>query len=156
MPYKHLHMLFRWNQALIGLTKGADIRQEATWSHTGCISVYTLPASTPLPDPLSSPSGILLFYWWKRLLGSWTNELPLLLNDVCKLWPSLLQVNSAETQSLHHQLEAPNNCQQLVGLKWFLDGVLRAKENLFVAHWRSLVVEKYIVSQVFTLKNYYW
>lgn len=77
-------------------TEGTEIRQAATLSWRMCTAVYprSLPAPTPRADLLSSPSGILLFNWWKRLLGSCTNELALLLlNDVCKLWPSLLPMN---------------------------------------------------------------
>lgn len=117
-------------------TEGTEIRQAATLSWRMCTAVYprSLPAPTPCADLLSSPSGILLFNWWKRLLGSCTNELALLLlNDVCKLWPSLLPMNGAETQNLHHQLKAHSQPAQLVKLKlifsFFFFFFLASSEN---------------------------
>lgn len=107
-------------------TEGTEIRQAATLSRWMCTAVYPplLPASPP-PDPLSSPTGILLFSWWKRLLGSCTNELALLLNDVCKLWPSLLPMNGAETQNPHRQLGARSHFQYLVvELNWIFGCML--------------------------------
>lgn len=72
---------------------GSHIKaRERALLFTHCpIPVLPLP-----PDHISSPSGIRLCGWWKRLPGSCANELPLLLNDVCKLWPSLLPVHGVE------------------------------------------------------------
>lgn len=116
MPHKNIYLYFG---------KEANFWSQIHWRHRnppGChikpanvhCCVYPPRSPPPHPDPLSSPSGILLFSWWKRLLGSCTNELALLLNDVCKLWPSLLPMNGAETQNPHRQLGAHSHFQQLV------------------------------------------
>lgn len=89
----------RWSSFLI-----TNSQKSARQPHQGvgtCTAVYPLshPNAPPTPDHISSPSGILPFSWWKRLPGSCANELPLLLNDVCKLWPSLLPVHGVEPET---------------------------------------------------------
>lgn len=120
---KYLLILAWWSSFLItnSLRAQKSTRQPAN-AHCCLPPTRSHP---PRPNPLSSPSGIPLFSWWKRLLGSCTNELALLLNDVCKLWPSLLPMNGAETQNPHRQLGAHSHCEQsgcwVVGLNWILD-----------------------------------
>lgn len=111
-------------------------------SHT---AVYPPPS-----DPVSSPSGILPFSWWKTFLGSCTNELALLLNDVCKLWPSLLPVNAADIQNPHCQLGARRRCQRLVvEFGKIICSSLAQPSGLgangfLLYHWAYFVVETYL------------
>lgn len=153
VPHKNIYLYFAdeayfWSQIHWGRRNPPD-------SHIKPVNVSCClpphPSPRPHRDPLSSPSGILLFSWWKRLLGSCTNELALLLNDVCKLWPSLLPMNGAETQNPHRQLGARSHCEQLaVELKW----IVEAGWSLGIpstAHWRCLVVGRHS-SEVFPLE----
>lgn len=118
VPHKNIYFYFAdeahfWSQIHWGHRNLPDSHIKPVNVHC-CLAPppsLSTPTQPPPPDPLSSPSGILLFSWWKRLLGSCTNELALLLNDVCKLWPSLLPMNGAETQNPHRQLGARRHCE---------------------------------------------
>lgn len=126
-------------------TKGWETHQTSTLSQQMCTTTHPPQYSPPLiTDLLSSPSGISLFSWWKRLLGSCTNELALLLNDVCKLWPSLLPVNGAETQNPHRQLEAHSKVGAVsYGGEFGFRMQYWSLRNSSAAHWRYLVAQRW-------------
>lgn len=154
VPHENIYLLCRWSSFLI--TDSLKAQKNPPGCHIKPANVHCcsppLPAHRlPHPDPLSSPSGILLFSWWKRLLRSCTNELALLLNDVCKLWPSLLPMNGVETQNPHRQLGACSHCEQLsCGVKLVLDAGWSLVKP-FAAHWRCLVVWRQTSSYFFPL-----
>lgn len=105
----HKTSLHRWSSFQISNLLKMHICAREPLSNPGNVlcAVYLPCYRTPSPSTqLSSPSGILRLGWWKRLPGSCANELALLLNDVCKLWPSLLPVYGAATQNPHRQLAA--------------------------------------------------
>lgn len=82
---KHALRFSWWRSCLIKFTEGTEIYQRATLTQHYCLP--------PTPVCFQGP---VAFFLWKRFLGSCANELPLLLNDVCQLWPSLLPVNGTE------------------------------------------------------------